>query len=275
VSLKKSLLKKTARNFIKLRLSSLFRIRQKGFVLKFYPSSMSRVLWVDQYLSIESYKEEQLFFRSYLRPNDVVIDVGANIGFFTLISSILVGKYGKVYAIEAHPRTYKYLQGNIALNGIENVRTLNFALGNRSGIVRLSDRKSDDANLVITDDSGITVPIRRLDEIGIEDSSISLLKIDVEGYEMFVLEGAEHTLQKVQCIYFESIERHFLKFSYKLCDLLNILINQGFRILEIEGDKVRNVSSNYYRETSKNLVAVREIQAFLNRTSFEFSSEIG
>ena len=85
--------------------SSLFKIKQEGFSLKFYPSSMSRVLWVDQYLSQERYKEGQRFFRSYLRPNDVVVDVGANIGFFTLMSSILVGKFGKVYAIEAHPKT--------------------------------------------------------------------------------------------------------------------------------------------------------------------------
>jgi len=196
MSIKKSLLKKTARNLMKLRLSSLFRIRQEGFFLKFYPSSMSRVLWVEQYLSQESYKEEQQFFRAYLRPNDVVIDVGANIGFFTLISSMLVGKYGRVYAIEAHPRIYKYLQGNIALNGIENVRTFNVALGNRNGVVTFSDGKSDDTNLVITNDSGITVPIRRLDEIEIENDSVSLLKIDVEGYEKFVIEGGEYLLQK-------------------------------------------------------------------------------
>ena len=94
---------------MKLRPSSLFRIRQKSFVLKFYPSSMSRVLWVSQYLSEENYGEEQEFFRRYLRPDDDVIDVGANIGFFTLIFSTLVGKFGKVYAFEPHPRIYKYL----------------------------------------------------------------------------------------------------------------------------------------------------------------------
>jgi len=270
MNIKRSLLKKTARNLMKLRLSSLFRIRQKGFVLKFYPSSMSRVLWVSQYLSEESYGEEQEFFRRYLRPNDVVIDVGANIGFFTLISSTLVGKHGKVYAFEAHPRIYKYLQGNLVLNRVDNVYAFNLALGNKSGTVKFSDKKSDDRNSVVVDESGITVPAERLDAVGIESVSVSLLKIDVEGYEKFVLEGAGHTLQKVQCIYIESIERHFLKFGYKLCDLLNILINQGFQILEIEGDKFWNVSSNCYPESSNNLVGVREISDFLKRTNFQF-----
>ncbi len=273
VSLKKSLLKKTARNLIKLRLSSLFRIRQKGFVLKFYPSSMSRKLWVGQYLS-ESYREEQEFFRHYLRPDDGVIDVGANIGFFTLIFSTLVGKYGKVYAFEPHPRIYRYLQGNLALNRAENVYAFNIALGAERCTVNISNRKGDDRNSVIKTGIGITVLQKRLDELGIEDEPIALLKIDVEGYENFVIEGAGQALKNVQCIYFEAVERHFLKFGYNLGDLLNILISQGFQILRIEGDKVWSVLPNSYRKMSKNLVAVREIQPFLNRTSFEFSSEI-
>jgi FkbM family methyltransferase len=274
MSIKKSFFKKTARILIKLRISPLFEIRQGGFPLKFYPSSMSRVLWVDQCLSQESYTEEQHFFSRYLCPNDVVVDVGANIGFFTLISSILVGKYGKVYAIEPHPKIYKYLQGNIALNMVENVCTFNVALGSRNGVVKISNDKSDDRTSVVTDDSGVTVPVRRLDQLGIENDSISLLKIDVEGYEKFVIEGAGHVLQKVQCIYFESIERHFLKFGYKLDDLLNVLTNHGFQILEVQGNKVWNISPNCYPKTSKNLVAVREMQAFLKRTSFQLSSEI-
>lgn len=274
VGLKKSLLKKTARNLMKLRISSLFRIRQKGFVLKFYPSSMSRVLWVGQYLSEESYGDEQEFFRRYLRPNDVVIDVGANIGFFTLISSTLVGKSGKIYAFEPHPRIYKYLQGNLALNRVENVYTFNLALGNENGTVKFSDKNGDDRNSVVADDSGITVPARRLADVGIENSCVALLKIDVEGYEKFVIEGAGNLLQKVQCIYFEALDKHFSKFGYKLADLLKILINHGFQILEVQGNKVWNISPDCYPKTSKNLVAVREMHTFLKRTGFRFSSEI-
>jgi len=274
MSIKKSLFKKTARILMKLRVSPLFRIRQKGFFLKFYRSSMSRVLWVDQHLSQESYTEAQRFFRRYLRPNDVVVDVGANIGFFTLMYSMLVGEHGKVYAFEPHPRIYKYLQGNLALNRVENVYPLNLALGNRNGAVMFSDKKGDDRNSVVADDSGITVPAKRLGEVGIENGSVSLLKIDVEGYEKFVIEGAGHLMQKVQCIYFEALDRHFLKFGYKLADLLNILINHGFQILEVQGNKVWNISPDCYPKTSKNLVAVREMHTFLKRTGFRFSSEI-
>lgn len=275
MSIKKSLFKKIARILIKLRISPLFRIRQNSFFLKFYPSSMSRVLWVDQYLSQESYTQEQQFFKRYLRPNDVVVDVGANIGFFSLIFSVLVGKYGKVYAIEAHPRIYKYLQGNIALNRAENVHTFNVALGNRSGVVSFSNDKSDDRNFITTDGSGITAPIRKLDELEIENESISLLKIDVEGYEKFVIEGGENLLQKVQCVYFESIEENFLKFGYVLDDLISLLTGHGFQILAVQGNKVWSILSKQYLQSCRDLAAVREIDAFLERTNFQFSSEIG
>lgn len=274
MNIKKSLLKKIARILIKLRISSLFKIKQKDFDLRFYPSSMSRILWVDQYLAEKPYGEEQEFFRRYLRPNDIVIDVGANIGFFTLIFSTIVGRTGKVYAIEPHPRIYKYLQGNLDLNSVENVFPFNLALGSKSGTVKFSDRKGDDRNAVITTGTGITVPQKRLDQLGIEDESIALLKIDVEGYEKFVIESAGQILKNVRCIYFEAIERHFSKFGYKLEELLNILVNYDFKILEISANKVYRLPSFHYLGFSNNLIAVRDINSFLKRTNFLFSAKV-
>jgi FkbM family methyltransferase len=266
--IKKTLLKKVARLLIKLRISSIFQIRQKGFVLRFYPSSVSRVLWVDQYLSGECYQEERMFLTRYLRHSDVVIDVGANIGLLTLLSSVLVGKQGKVYSIEPHPRVCRFLRGNLDLNSVENVRTFNYALGNKSGTVRFSDRKGDDKNSVVWTDPGIIVDQKRLDELSIEDEQITLLKIDVEGYEKFVIEGAARLLKNVQCIYFEAIERHFLKFGYRLEDLLNVLRSHHFEIFEVSADEVCRIHPSCYPKFSTNLVAVRDVNAFSKRTKF-------
>lgn len=101
------------RILMKFGLSRLFCIKQKEVVLRFYPSSISLARWLDPSKAPDSV---ETFFRRYARPGDVVIDAGANIGFFTLISSVLVGDFGKVYAIEAHPRVFKYLEGNVVLN---------------------------------------------------------------------------------------------------------------------------------------------------------------
>jgi len=272
MGVKKSLLKKTARILIKLRISSLFRIRQQDFILRFYPSSLSRVLWVDQYLTGECYRQERKFLTRYLRPGDVVIDVGANIGFFTLLYSTLVGSQGTVYSIEPHPRTYRFLRGNLALNPVQNVRTFNCALGNQNGTIMFSDRKGDDRNSVVTMDPAITVGQKRLDELGIPDGTIAFLKIDVEGYEKFVIEGAGRLLKNVQCIHFEAIEEHYSRFGYKLQDLLGMLIDYDFEIFEVNGEKLYSVHPGSYPKFSCNLVAVTDVDAFFKRTGFSVES---
>ena len=136
---------------MKSRFSSLFQINQKDFVLRFYPSHASKVLWLKQYIPETRYTQEEQFFRAYLHTGDVVIDVGANIGFFTLLSSTLAGPTGKVYAFEPQQKVYKYLQGNIALNNITNVETFNIALGNENTTVCLSNnQKKDDHNFIVS-----------------------------------------------------------------------------------------------------------------------------
>jgi FkbM family methyltransferase len=272
-SLKKTLLKKAANVLMKLKLSHLLRIKMNGFVLRFYPSSVSRVLWVNQYLGVQSYPEEQRFLTRYLKVGDVVIDVGANVGFLTLLSSTIVGRCGRVYAFEPHPRVYRYLEGNVVLNRAENVRMFNVAVGELDGIVGFSDnKKDDDRNAVVCGESFIMVPARRLDQFDFGGDHISLLKIDCEGYEKFVLEGAIGLLDRVQCVFFEAVEEHFVRFGYGLQDLLSILTEEHFCILRIEGNKLWIVSPNGGPRLPKNLIAVKSVGEFIERTRFELVS---
>ena len=252
---------------MKLRLSSFFVIKHENFELRFYPSSISLTRWLNPFCSSST----ESFFRRYLRTGDVVIDAGANIGCVTLLSSVLVGNSGKIYAIEAHPRTYKYLQGNLALNKCENVLTYNIALGSSCGTVNFSDKSSDDQN-VILQDSGIEIEMLRLDELFILDESIALLKIDVEGYEKFVLNGAHDTLQKVKCIIFESWDEHFENFDYTFGDVFDILKEEGFFIFKIDDEDLILLSKDYRSSQCEDLLAVREMSEFIERTGFHFKN---
>ena len=116
-----------------LRISHFFSIDRGDFKVRFYPTNISLRLWVSKLRKITVFKIDEDFLRNYLKPGDVVVDIGANIGFHTMISSLTVGKNGKVYSVEAHPKTYKALCGNIKFNGLDNVKTYNLAAGEKQG----------------------------------------------------------------------------------------------------------------------------------------------
>lgn len=247
-------------------LSILFFINRGKYRLRFYPSSISGVLWVDPF----SYDCGENFFRSYLHPRDVVIDIGANIGVMTLEASVIVGDSGKVFAIEPHPKTFKYLRGNIKLNRVKNVLAYNVALGDIDGTALFSDGRQDDQNSIMANGDGVKIPIRQLDNLPIDERVIALLKIDVEGYEKFVLQGAKNTLQRTECVFFESCDQHFSKYGYTCGDLFEFLKSYGFQIFKIFPDSIISpVPLGYVSTENENLLAVRSLERFLQRTAFQ------
>lgn len=250
-------------------LSTLFTIKKEGYKLRFYPSALSGALWVD----LHSRHADEKFLRDYLRPGDVVVDVGANVGSLTLEASVIVGDSGKVFAIEAHPKTFEYLWGNIELNQVKNVCACNVALGDAEGAVLFSDTALDDQNSVITDGDGVKVPMYQLDRLPIDGRRIDLLKVDVEGYEKFVLQGARQTLQITECIYFESWEQHFQKYGYTCNDLFEFLNSCGFQLFKISQETIIfPVPKGYISINNENLLAIRNLDRFLQRTSFRLES---
>ena len=233
-------------------LCSLFTISCGSYRLHFYPTALSATLWLDP---TERFGDEA-HLKKLLRRDDVVIDVGANIGTLTLTAAEIVGTFGKVYSIEAHPRTHQYLIGNLRLNRFTNIETFNVACGANNGLIHFSDEVCDDQNRISA--NGITVPVQRLDELlpASEAAEIALLKIDVEGYEKFVLEGASGLLPRVKFIYFESYERHFAEFGYKLRDITNFLEAFGFNVYHLNG---KRVSKDYDSAVCENLLARRSV----------------
>jgi len=134
-----------------------------------------------------------------LHRGDVVVDVGAYIGMYSLLSSRLVGERGTVLAIEPHPLNYLRLVENVRALRAKNVRPLMLALLDHDGYCRLYVAKELVSHSVLPiSNSYITVPCRSLDSLlealSIED--VSFIKVDVEGAELLVLRGAERTLRR-------------------------------------------------------------------------------
>ncbi|MBD2538440.1 FkbM family methyltransferase [Coleofasciculus sp. FACHB-SPT36] len=242
-----------------------FKVKQNGYYLRFYPSALSATLWIYP----DDRQSEESFFRSYLKKGDKVIDVGANIGSLTVLASLIVGSQGKVYSIEPHPETYQYLMGNLRLNRLLNVETFNYAIGETSKSIVFSDKSDDSNNQVMADGKGIPISMKKLDELAIDEQEINLLKIDVEGYEKFVFDGGYRIVNQVECIFFESYETHFVKFGYSTSDIIKFLVDRGFRCFKLV-DKltIQEVSVSYVSKICENLLAVKDISSFLQRTSF-------
>lgn len=238
-------------------------IPQLGYRLRFYPSNLSEQLWVDR-----GWREPELrLIRAYLRPGDQVIDVGANVGDTVLTAAIKVGTGGCVWAIEAHPRTYSFLQGNIALNKISNVVALNSAASGETGKLSFSNDRRDDMNRV--QGTGIDVEARRLDDLVPDHGVIDLLKIDVEGYELQVLSGATKTLARTRCVIFEVAEQHFQYFGYSMGTVLELFVKQGFTLLRPTGDmQAIPIGANFATEKVDNLIAVRDLTEFTARSGW-------
>lgn len=245
--------------------SRLFLVKHRDFVLRFHPTRIAAALFADP----DFRRDDFDFLHSYLKRGDIVLDVGANIGTLALTASAMVGEKGRVLAFEPHSTTFALLLENIRLNQRQNLLAHNVALGERTGRLCLSNLPQDDQNAILPGGGGISVPEQRLDSFLKGIPHISLLKVDVEGYEKFVLEGAGDWLAKTACIYFESFEPHFLKYGYRCVDLFGFLGERGFSVYRPDKGILRRIPSDYVSRECENLLAVRRLDDFLGRTSWQ------
>ncbi|MGB7759810.1 MAG: FkbM family methyltransferase [Bryobacteraceae bacterium] len=240
-----------------------------GYRLRFYPTALSASLWHQP----DSFTEDERLLRAILRPGDTFVDVGANIGSLTMCASAAVGSAGSVFAFEPHPRTFHFLRGNMRWNRARNVQAFNLACGDGAmPAARLSSRRSDDQNAICPESEGVSVSAGTLDAVLGSATSVSLLKIDVEGYELFVLRGASASLLRTKAILFESWQSHFRRYGYGLADVASFLSELGFTIYSVYGDTLRPLVPGYQSECCENLLAVRDLEWFLGRTAMSIAS---
>jgi FkbM family methyltransferase len=203
------------------------KIERDGYTLHFFNTSLSMTLWVHR----NDREEDVEFIRSLLGPGDVYVDIGANIGDLVAAASLAVGPSGRVYAFEAHPRIFSYLRRNISLNQMTNVRPVQAACGEDFSWVSFEDKPADDMNRVGA--TGINVPVIPAQSL-VSDEKIRLIKIDVEGFELFVMKGLSGALERTEALYFEVGDTHFEDFGYTFSDVHDFLRRHQFGIWKFE-----------------------------------------
>ena len=150
------------------------------------------------------------FIRECMRSwGGTFVDVGANVGAYTLIAAEVQG--AQVLALEAHPGTFARLAKNVGRNGCSNVTCVNVAVSDREGHLRVSDGLESSLNFVVENSASVNsleVASQRLDVLfRAFELQPTVIKIDVEGYELAVLQGLGEFSNAPKAILVEDGER--------------------------------------------------------------------
>jgi FkbM family methyltransferase len=180
-------------------------------------------------------------FETFLKPGMTCLDVGSNIGYYVCLENQIIGKNGRIIAIEPSPINFKYLQKNVELQESKNIELHNFACGNREGKIDFLVSNRSNWSRVASDDLIDAPPDAIIEKISIEIKKLDLflqeknlekldfVRMDVEGYESNILKGLEDTLR----IFKPSlqIEVHlFILGNESTVNLLTFFENLGYEI---------------------------------------------
>ncbi len=140
-------------------------------------------------------------FQKHLKPGMHVLDIGANIGYFTMLSAALVQQQGSVMAIEPNPENAKLVELSRRANKFENITIVQAGAGRALGLLVLNTAYSNGTTSELSEDvahlaDAVTVPCLRLDDIVPKDKKIGFVKIDIEGAEYNALLGASELIRR-------------------------------------------------------------------------------
>jgi len=205
---------------------------------------------------------ESLWMEAHLRPGNVVLDVGANHGIVSLECARFVGSTGRVHAFEPAPATRNYLIRHLKINNVDNVSVFRVAVGEGTGRARLRvyEEATGAATLSETDPDYEADEVIEVETISLDQhcrahgiSAVDLLKIDIEGHELFALRGAEGLLanKNVAAVMFEIGERTCRNANVDPQHVLDYLENLDYKVHSIKpegevGERLSKFPVTYY-----------------------------
>ncbi len=140
-----------------------------------------------------------------LKKDMVCLDVGGNIGYYTLLESNIVGENGKVIAIEPSPPNFQHLQKNLEMQNANNVDAYNFAAGDKDGDINFLIYEESNGSFTIPDGETTNLPgelikvqAKKLDTFldELKINHVDFVRMDVEGYESHIIDGMKNTIEK-------------------------------------------------------------------------------
>ena len=196
-------------------------------------------------------KFETEIVKNQIKESDIVIDIGAHIGYFSLIFAKLVGNNGKVFSFEPEPENYKILKKNIEINNYQNVILEQKGVSDINNSVKLYSGSTSsgssriykpEQNLSKFNKNTIDIQTIILDEyfskLGLTNK-INFIKMDIEGAEILALKGMQKILRESENLkIFTEFNREFLEDAgTNPNELFELLENEGFSIYYVDNIK--------------------------------------
>ena len=208
--------KKIYRNFLIFITTFKFK---KTIILKSY-ENYKLILNLKEYTAWSYYfksyeKNITNFIRNNLKKDSNVVDVGANLGFYSILFATIASK-GKIYAFEPEKKNFKKILKNIKINNLKNIKVYNIGLSSfKSNRKLILTNKINDGGHFIETNSNFkkynyqTIKTDKLDNIITKKKKFEIIKIDVEGHELEVLKGMKEILKKTKFIIIETGNQYY------------------------------------------------------------------
>lgn len=189
----------------------------------------------------DEYEPELAHLARWVKPGDLVVDVGAHYGAYSLPLARLVGDEGLVLAVEPSSHARGVLARNLEINDFHNVQVLPLALGEQAatGVLRVhADRSRASLALAAEDAVGTEdVQVARLDDVVPAGRSVAFMKVDVEGHELLALRGATAVLERDRpVVIFEQLSTLAVKAGLPARGAWDLLAERGYRMHAVTGD---------------------------------------
>ena len=175
-------------------------------------------------------------FKREVKEGDTVLDLGAHIGYYTLIAAKLVGPKGRVFAFEPNPGNFAFLKKNIKINGYRNIAPVQKAISNKNGIGRLYLARKSVSHRMYK--SYGNQPFLEVETIRLDDfikGRVDVVRLDIEGCEWLAIQGMNSILKRNSSI--KIITRFSSRLSIasgiKPIEYLKTLKKWGFKLHEI------------------------------------------
>jgi FkbM family methyltransferase len=204
------------------------------------------------------------FMQSLLKPGDVVLDGGANIGLFTLIAAASVGRQGRVIACEPSSSTMRLLRANVDRNGFDWVELCEVALAATPGQMRMRvfTPGSGFSSFAPADTTGgveVDVEVATLDDVASDVlERLKLVKLDVEGAELRALRGAPEILRRARPDFIVELEpEHLERQGGSIAEVQALFDDAGYVGYEISDGGLRRLPRVWRRPAGDPNIVVR------------------